>query len=307
MTPRTASDSRADQYTLGSLLLQVQRELAAAGIQAPDREARWLIQHALGLTGSSQLLDRSRRVDGDGVAKVAACTNRRAAREPLQYILGSQEFCGLDFEVNPAVLIPRAETELVVQQVIRRLPRGVQPIVVDVGTGSGCLAVTLARTVPDAKIVATDFSVEALETAKLNARRHGVETDIRWLQGDLLAPLAGSGYEGLVTAIMANPPYIRESEWNDLQPEVGRYEPRLALVGGARGTEVHERILDQAVLYLAPGGFLIMEMGLGQRDEIVERIQRRPAYELAEVVPDEAGIDRMVIVYRTGSTRGGHG
>ena len=307
MTPRTASDSRADQYTLGSLLLQVQRELAAAGIQAPDREARWLIQHALGLTGSSQLLDRSRRVDGDGVAKVAACTNRRAAREPLQYILGSQEFCGLDFEVNPAVLIPRAETELLVQQVIRRLPRGVQPIVVDVGTGSGCLAVTLARTVPDAKIVATDFSVEALETAKLNARRHGVETDIRWLQGDLLAPLAGSGYEGLVTAIMANPPYIRESEWNDLQPEVGRYEPRLALVGGARGTEVHERILDQAVLYLAPGGFLIMEMGLGQRDEIVERIQRLPAYELAEVVPDEAGIDRMVIVYRTGSTRGGHG
>ena len=306
MTPRTASDRSADQDTLGSLIQHVQRELTAAGIEAPDREARWLIQHALGLTGSSQLLDRTRRVDGDSLVKVFACLNRRAAREPLQYILGSQEFCGLEFEVNPAVLIPRVETELLVQHVIRRLPHGVHHLVVDVGTGSGCLAVTLGRAVPDATIVATDVSLEALETAKRNARRHG-GTDIRWLHGDLLAPLAGLGYEGSVAAIMANPPYIRESEWKDLQPEVGRYEPRLALVAGARGTEVHERILDQAVVYLAPGGFLAMEMGRGQSDEIAERIRRLPAYELAEVVPDEAGIDRIVIVRRAGSPRADYG
>lgn len=307
MTPRTASDSRADQDTLGSLILHVQGELAAAGIEAPEREARWLIEHALGLSGSSELLDRTRQVDGDGMAKVYACVSRRAAREPLQYILGSQEFCGLEFEVNTSVLIPRPETELLLQEVIRRLPHSSQPIIVDVGTGSGCLAVTLARALPDVSIVATDISVDALETAKRNAHRHGVETAVRWLQGDLLAPLAGSGYEGLVTAIMANPPYIRESEWNDLQPEVGRYEPRLALVAGTRGIEVHERILDQALVYLAPGGFLAMEMGLGQSGEITERIQRMPAYELAEVVRDEAGIDRIVIVQRAGFPRGGHG
>lgn len=307
MTPRTTSARRADQDTLGSLMLQVQRELAAAGVEAPGREARWLIQHALKLTGSSELLDSTRRVDGDGVAKVSAYARRRVAREPLQYILGSQEFCGLEFEVNPAVLIPRAETELLAQQVIRRLPRGAHPLVVDVGTGSGCLAVTLARAVPDARIVATDVSVEALGTARRNACRHGVDTGIRWFHGDLLAPLAGSGYERLVTAIMANPPYIRESEWKDLQPEVGRYEPRVALVAGPRGTEVHERILDQAVPYLAAGGFLVMEIGLGQGDEIADMIQRLPGYELAEVVPDEAGIDRIVVVQWTGSSRDGHG
>ena len=307
MTPRTASDSPAGQDTLGSLILHVQGKLAAAGIEAADREARWLIEHALGLTGSSELLDRTRRVDGDGIEKVYACMSRRAAREPLQYILGSQEFCGLEFEVNTSVLIPRPETELLLQEVIRRLPHSIQPIVVDVGTGSGCLAVTLARALPDASIIATDLSVEALETAKRNARRHGVGTAVRWLQGDLLAPLAGSGYEGSVTAIVANPPYIRESEWNDLQPEVGRYEPRLALVAGTRGIEVHERLLDQAVLYLAPGGVLAMEMGLGQSGEITKRIQRMPAYESAEIVRDEAGIDRIAIVQRAGSTRRAHG
>jgi release factor glutamine methyltransferase len=307
MTPRTASDRRPDQHTVGSLIMHVQGELAAAGIEAADREARWLIEHALGLTRSSELLDGTRRVNGDGIAKVYALLSRRAAREPLQYILGSQEFCGLEFEVNTSVLIPRPETELLLQEVIRRLPHSIQPIVVDVGTGSGCLAVTLARALPNASIVATDLSVEALETAKRNARRHGVGTAVRWLQGDLLAPLAGSGYEGLVTAIVANPPYIRESEWNDLQPEVGRYEPRLALVAGTRGIEVHERILDQAVLYLAPGGVLAMEMGLGQSGEITERIQRMPGYELADVVRDEAGINRIVIVQRAVSTRGGHG
>lgn len=307
MTPRTASDSPAGQDTLGSLILHVQGKLAAAGIEAADREARWLIEHALGLTGSSELLDRTRRVDGDGIEKVYACMSRRAAREPLQYILGSQEFCGLEFEVNTSVLIPRPETELLLQEVIRRLPHSIQPIVVDVGTGSGCLAVTLARALPDASIIATDLSVEALETAKRNACRHGVGTAVRWLQGDLLAPLAGCGYEGSVTAIVANPPYIRESEWNDLQPEVGRYEPRLALVAGTRGIEVHERLLDQAVLYLAPGGVLAMEVGLGQCGEITERIQRMPAYESAEVVRDEAGIDRIVIVQRAGSTRRAHG
>ena len=307
MTSRSASDSQAGSGTLGWLILQVQRELAGAGIEAADREARWLVQHALGLDGSSQLLDGSRPVNGDGVAKVQAYVRRRAAREPLQYILGSQEFCGLEFEVDTSVLIPRPETELLLQEVIRRLPRGVHPMVVDVGTGSGCLAVTLARAVPAAKIIATDLSVEALETAKRNARRHGVEMDIGWLHGDLLAPLAGSGYEDSVTAIMSNPPYIRESDCSGLQPEVGRYEPRMALVAGKRGIEVHERILDQAVPYLAPGGFLAMEIGLGQSEEILKTIDRMAAYERAEVMPDEAGIDRVLIVQRAGSARGAHG
>jgi release factor glutamine methyltransferase len=189
MTHRLALEKAADSSTLAAVLAEVQGVLAAAGVEAADREARWLIQHALGLTGSSRLLDNTHRVDADGLAKVKALVVRRTAREPLQYILGTQEFCGLEFEVNPDVLIPRPETELLAQEVIRRLPQGGRVTVVDVGTGSGCLAVTLARAVPNATIVATDLSAPALRTAKRNARRHGMDASISWAEGDLLAPL----------------------------------------------------------------------------------------------------------------------
>jgi len=298
MTARAAANKPSEAGTLGSLMAHVRRRLDAAGVESADREARWLIEHALGLTSSSQLVDRARPVNPREMARVDEYVNRRAAREPLQYILGTQEFCGLEFEVNPAVLIPRPETELLVQEVMRRLPQGVRPTVVEVGTGSGCVAVTLARAVPDARIVATDLSSQALDTAKRNARRHGVETTISWLEGDLLAPLAGAICEGTVAAIMANPPYIRESEWSGLQPEVSRFEPRMALVAGKRGTEFHERLLDEAVSYLAPGGLLAVEVGQGQSVHVCAKIETMPAYQRAEIVPDEAGIDRIVLVER---------
>jgi release factor glutamine methyltransferase len=298
MTARAVVNDRADPCTLESLMAEARRRLDAAGIEAADREARWLIEHALGLISSSQLVDRARPVNRREMTRVHDYVSRRAAREPLQYILGTQEFCGLEFEVNPAVLIPRPETELLVREVIRRLPQSVRPTVVDVGTGSGCVAVTLARAVPDARVLATDLSSPALATAKCNARRHGVDTTISWLEGDLLAPLAGFNCEGAVAAIVANPPYIRESEWDGLQPEVSRYEPRMALIAGKSGTEVHERLLDEAVLYLAPGGLLAMEVGQGQSADLCAKIDTMPAYQRAEIVPDEAGIDRIVIVER---------
>ena len=297
MTLRTVDD-RADQCSLGSVMAHARRRLVAAGIESAEREARWLLEHALGLKGSSQLVDRARPLSADEMAKVDAAVTRRTAREPLQYILGTQEFCGLEFEVNPAVLIPRPETELLVQEVIRRLPRGSRPTIVDVGTGSGCLAVTLSRAIPDATIYASDLSPQALQTAKRNARRHGVEAVIRWLEGDLLAALNGVCCNGAVTAIVANPPYIRESEWTGLQPEVLDYEPRMALVAGAKGTELHERLLNEAASYLVAGGLLAMEIGQGQSAEILASIETMPAYERAQIVPDEAGIDRIVIVER---------
>ncbi|HET7909482.1 MAG TPA: peptide chain release factor N(5)-glutamine methyltransferase [Nitrospira sp.] len=293
-------DSSSESWTLGSVMAHARRRLVASGIEAADREARWLIEDALGLTGSRLLLDSARLLTGPEMAKVDAYVSRRAAREPLQYILGIQEFCGLEFEVNPAVLIPRPETELLLQEVIRRLPRGERATVVDVGTGSGCLAVTVARALPNVRVLATDLSGQALVTAKRNARRHGVEQAIHWLEGDLLAPLSAEGCEGTVTAILANPPYIREAEWGGLQPEVGLYEPRMALVAGARGTELHERLLAEAVSCLRPGGLLAMELGQGQSAEIRAKIEAMPAYGRAEILPDEAGIDRIVIVERVG-------
>jgi release factor glutamine methyltransferase len=299
MRPNTAVDNPADASRLGSVMENARRRLLAAGIESADREARWLVEHALGLGGASHLADRARLLDAREIAKVDASVTRRTAREPLQYILGTQEFCGLEFSVDPSVLIPRPETELLVQEVIRRLPRGGRPTLVDVGTGSGCLAVTLARAVPNAHIFAIDLSAQALETARGNARRHDVEPIIRWLEGDLLAPLAGEDCDGSVTAIVANPPYIRESEWRGLQPEVSGYEPRMALVAGPNGTEVHERLLEQAARYLAPGGLLAMELGQGQSTELVVKVETMSVYERAEILPDEAGIDRIMIVERS--------
>ena len=284
--------------TLGSAVPDMRRRLEAAGIDSAEQEALWLIEHALALTGLHQIVDRERVLTDPEIAKLHDVATRRVAREPLQYILGTQEFCGLEFEVNPTVLIPRPETELLAHEIIRRLPQGTPPTLMDVGTGSGCLAVTLARSIPQARILATDISRHALETAMRNARRHGVDSSITWLHGDLLGPLRGMDVEGSMHAILANPPYIRESEWAGLQPEVSRYEPRLALVAGPRGTEVHERLLSEAVFYLMPGGWLAMEVGEGQSLELCPKIAAMPDYERVEVVPDEAGINRVVIVRR---------
>ena len=224
--------------------------------------------------------------------------DRRTAREPLQYILGTQEFCGLDFEVDATVLIPRPETELLVREVIRRLPESETPAIVDVCTGSGCLAVTLARRLPYGRVLAIDRSTQALEIAKRNARRHAVEMSITWLEGDLLAPLAGRGLEKSVTAVVSNPPYISEADWPGLQPEVCRYEPRSALVAGPRGTELHERLLDEAIPYLVPAASLIMEMGQGQSVPLGAKTRHMAAYESVDIIRDDAGIDRMLIATR---------
>lgn len=299
MTAGNAPCLTGETCTIGALLTEIRRRLLAAGVESADQEALWLVEHALGLSGVALIVDGRRMLSGREVATVQKAVARRVGREPLQYILGTQEFCGLEFEVNPSVLIPRPETELLVRETIRRLPRRRGAVLVDVGTGSGCLAVTLARSVPQGRTLAIDLSDRALETAKRNARRHGVESAITWLEGDLLAPLAGRGLEGTVTAILSNPPYIQASDWPTLQPEV-RFEPRTALIAGLRGTELHERLLDEAVPFLMPGGLLVLELGRGQSAALRRKVGTMPAYKPADIVSDDAGIDRVLIVERAG-------
>lgn len=298
MTITGSARREANTCPLDSLIVEVRRQLRAAGIEAADQEAAWLLEHALGLSGLQQVVDGTRLLSEHDIAAVLGIVARRTIREPLQYILGTQEFCGLEFEVNSTVLIPRPETELLVRETVYRLTGVAHPTLIDVGTGSGCLAVTLARSIPEGRVVAIDLSAQALETAKRNAQRHAVETSITWLEGDLLAPLAGLGFEEAVTAIVSNPPYIRESDWSSLQPEVNRYEPRTALVAGPRGIELHERLLNDAIPYLVPGGFLILELGLGQSAEVEALVKKKPGYTSVDIVPDEAGIDRVLIAER---------
>jgi release factor glutamine methyltransferase len=224
---------------------------------------------------------------------------RRAAREPLQYLLGTQEFCGLDFQVTPAVLIPRPETELLVQEVIRLGTLKPGSIVVDVGTGSGCVAVTLATILRDVRIVAIDRSPAALAVARANAAKHGVADQIEWLEGDLFSPLS-ERYARRVDVIVSNPPYIAEANWAGLQPEVRLFEPRMALVSGPRGTEFHERLLREAQPFLTAGGSLMMEIGQGQASVVRRIAERVGGYGPLRTVEDAAGIERIVIASRLG-------
>jgi release factor glutamine methyltransferase len=223
---------------------------------------------------------------------------RRAAREPLQYLLGTQEFYGLTFVVTPAVLIPRPETELLVETLVRHFFSEPQPIVADIGTGSGCIAVALARALPSVMLYATDCSRAALSVARWNAGLNGVGGRLRFRAGDLCESLRGLGLEGKLSAVVSNPPYIPDGELDGLQPEVRGFEPRLALAGGADGLEVHRRLLRDAAEFLAPEGLLAMEMGHGQAEPLHRLALECGAYDRIQTRRDAAGIDRVICLQK---------
>jgi release factor glutamine methyltransferase len=209
--------------------------------------------------------------------------------------LGWQEFRGLEFEVTPAVLIPRPETELLVDTAVQRFSGG-NPLLADVGTGSGCIAVATVVALPDAKVIATDLSEEALLVARRNASRHNVSQQIQFLSGDLLLPLHAIGLEKTLDCVLSNPPYVAERDLPALQREVRDWEPNLALVGGATGLEIYRRLLPQALRFLKPGGTLIMEIGYNMQAEITSLFD--PAWTLEGIRDDFSGIPRIVVAQK---------
>jgi release factor glutamine methyltransferase len=286
--------------TLGELIAEARRLLEQAGIESAEQESLWIMEHVLRLPSHNMITDRDRLLSSSELAATRGLIARRVGREPLQYILGTQEFCGLEFEVSPAVLIPRPETELLVEYVTQRISAARQATIVDVCTGSGCIAVAIARLRPHARVLAIDLSSSALHVARRNAIRHGVGERITWVEGDLLGPLVEQGVEGLVDVIVSNPPYIAEAEWATLQPEVKLFEPRGALVAGPQGTELHERLLQEAARYLAPGGVVLLEIGAGQARGLRRIVEQLPGYKFHRLVYDKAGLERVVIVERVG-------
>lgn len=290
----------AGQATLGEAIAEARRLLEHAGIESAGQEALWIMGHALRLPAHQVLADRDRLLSPAELMAARGLVGRRVGREPLQYILGTQEFCGLEFSVTPAVLIPRPETELLVEYVAQRIPAEQEATIVDVCTGSGCIAVAIARLRPCVRVLATDLSNTSLDVARQNAIRYAMGERITWLEGDLLKPLAEQGLEGRIDVIVSNPPYIAEAEWPTLQPEVRLFEPRAALVGGPQGTELHERLLQEAARYLAPDGALIMEIGAGQARAMRLIVGQIPEYRFHQLLYDAAGLERVVIVERVG-------
>lgn len=248
------------------------------------RDRVWLISHR------DDVLDDKNQRDFDEAIQ------RRSKSEPLQYIIGNQEFWGLEFKVTPDVLIPRPETELIIEAALTLVPvRNKAVRIIDLCTGSGCIAVSLAKELAFAHVIATDASEKALEVARENARAHGVADRIRYLEGDLFEPLKELDIRGQIDIIVSNPPYVRESDLPALQSEVKDYEPLMALVAGPEGTEMAQRIIKHASEYLKKNGALILEMGLGQTGALTRMTEAIGSYCKPEVLKDLAGIERVIV------------
>jgi release factor glutamine methyltransferase len=284
--------------TIGELWRAGTAMLAQAGIAQPENEAVWILESALGQDRLGLHLNTNERVEERGRDKAMALFERRASREPLQYVLGTQEFCGLDLRVTPDVLIPRPETELLVEVVRQTCANTSGALIADIGTGSGCIAIALARALPTATLYATDRSPQALALAQENAKRHDVQDRVHFLLGDLLEPLQGLGLQGRLVAIASNPPYIAEGDLAGLQAEVGLFEPRLALAGGNDGLFFHRRLVREAAGFLEPDGVLAIEVGLGQARHVSALAQDRENYYNVRTFHDMADIERVVVVQK---------
>lgn len=257
------------------------------GIESPRLTIELLLAHLLKKKRMDLYLEFERELDEATLAKLREMVKRRVAGEPLQYIAGGADFCGLKFQVDKRVLIPRPETELLVEIVVGRNPRKI----VDVGTGSGCIAIALAKKLPEAEITALDVSPEALEVARGNAALHQIEKNIRFLESDLLQALADSF---VVDAIVSNPPYIADGELAKLPKEVRDFEPVCALAAGEDGLKVIQRLVMDARRILSPSGFVALEIGAGQRTA-VEEIFGQQGLAVVEVVKDLQGHERVIV------------
>ncbi len=267
--------------------------LTQKGVPNPGGDAEALLMSLLRCHRHEVYLHQQPLSD-DTLASFRSHIFRRGGREPLQYILGEASFFGRVFAVNRHVLIPRPETEQLVERILER--RRKVRRAVDVGTGSGCIAVTLACEIPDARVVAIDLSAAALEVARENAARHGVSKRIQWFCGDLVNPADGSTGADLV---VANLPYIADGECMGLQPEVADFEPMSALRGGPDGLAMIRALIPQVLQILDPGGLLALEIGHDQGAPVKTLLQETGVLDDVEVVADYGGLNRMVFAVKT--------
>jgi release factor glutamine methyltransferase len=222
---------------------------------------------------------------------------RRISGEPLQYILEKQEFWSIDLKVDSRVLIPRPETELLVEQSLLILSEnsfGGVPSILEIGTGSGAIAIALAKEVKDIFLIATDISRDALVLARENAKSAGIQDQIKFVNGDLFGPLHPSKERKPFDLILSNPPYIIRHEIGSLAKEVREYEPTIALDGGEDGLEFYRRLISQAPFYLREGGWLLLEIGQNQREMVSKLIEEEGTFLKSECVPDLSGFERVV-------------
>lgn len=300
----------------GTLLLE------QAGIGTARLDAECLLAHVLGFPRWRLMTERKRRLAPDAFGRYLALLQRRELREPLAYLVGTREFWSLPLAVSPGVLVPRPETETLIEAALAAIrhedpadgdgspgprpghpasglgaPGTRPPILIDLCTGTGAVAIALARELPGATVFATDISRRALRIARSNAETHGVADRITFLRGDLWRALDGQGPDAQADLVLSNPPYIPSGDIPALMPEV-QWEPRRALDGGADGLEFHRAIISGAPQRLRPGGFLLLEIGADQAEAVRGLFEWAGVFDAPRVYRDLAGYDRVVAARR---------
>src|SRR5712692_6409100 len=273
--------------SISKAILEGARVLREAGVAEARREAGSVLAYAVGRDWTFVITHADEPLETEAIETFRTLIERRAAGEPLQYITGHQEFFKLDFEVTPDVLIPRPETELIVEIALELLKDDPDPFIADIGTGSACIAISVLHELGAARAIATDTSPGALRVALRNARRHEVSDRLTLKESDCFSALDA---ERRFSLIASNPPYISNDEMKGLQREVS-YEPRAALAGGPDGLDIIRRLLSEAAPFLRSGGHLVFEIGFGQK-AAVEQLINREVWELTGTRPDLQGIAR---------------
>jgi release factor glutamine methyltransferase len=285
--------------TSGALLLE------QAGIETARLDAECLVAAVLGCPRWQLALEPQRRLSPDEFSRILRLLQRRERREPLAYLLGTREFWSLPLAVSAGVLVPRPETETLVEAALavwgemKAAGREAGPTIVELCTGSGAVAIALATELPAARLLATDLSWRALRVARANAERHGVAPRIAFLRGNLWRAVNGQAPAGSVDLVVANPPYVRSPDLAALMPEV-RWEPRLALDGGADGLRVLREIVASTPDRLRPGGALLLEIGADQADAVGALMAATGRFESARLCRDLAGRPRVIVARRRG-------
>lgn len=276
--------------TIKQAIGQAQRAFEAAGIPDPRMDAELMLAHLTGLDRMSMLIQGATALTPEQEQRFSWLLLSRVQRKPLQYLLGTQCFYGLDFQVDSRVLIPRQETETLCEHGIAHLRGLAQPRALDLCTGSGAIAVALKHVCPHAQVTAADLSAEALQVAASNAERNG--SDIRFVQGDLWQPLGSERFD----LILSNPPYIPTQDCASLQQEV-LHEPRMALDGGQDGLDFYRRIAQEAPFHLLPGGLIAVETGMGQAPAVASLFEAAGLCNV-QIINDLYGVARVVSACR---------
>lgn len=281
----------SETWTIRRVLDWTAKDFAGRGLDSPRLDAELIIAHALGIDRVRVYMDLDRPLASSELGAIRELVGRRRKREPIAYIVGRREFYGRSFEVTPAVLIPRPDTETLIERALELLPQDAAGSILDLGTGPGILAITLLAEREGLCADAVDVSRDAIEVARRNASKLGVADRIAFHEGDLFAPLSvGARY----AMIVSNPPYIPEREIATLEPDVRDYEPRVALSGGDDGLAIVRRIVEGAAEWLEPSGALLLEVGADQAGAVVELMRAQPA--LCDVTTrfDLGQIERVV-------------